>query len=114
MENAKFRLARAIAYADHHKCTRLTEPLMPFLRLRGTLGAELTRYEWESAHYALRELFKVIAPDTGLEAKSPTLPKPKVWTRSSTNKLRFSATVEGRFWIHSDVAACWHHHDWGV
>jgi hypothetical protein len=77
LENAKFRLARAIAYADHHKGIRLTEPLMPFLRLRGTLGAELTRYEWESAHYALRELFKVIAPDTGLEAKLPTLPKPK-------------------------------------
>jgi hypothetical protein len=63
--------------ADHHKGLRLTEPLMPFLRLRGTLGAELTRYEWESAHYALRALFKVIAPDTSLEAKSPTLPKPK-------------------------------------
>ncbi len=77
LENAKFRLASAIAYADHHKGTRLTERLMPFLRLRGMRGAELTRYEWESAHYALRKLFKVIAPDTDLEAKSPTLPKPE-------------------------------------
>jgi hypothetical protein len=59
LENAKFRLARVISYADHHMGLRLTEPLMPFLRLRGTLGAELTRYEWESAHYALRALFKV-------------------------------------------------------
>jgi hypothetical protein len=76
LENAKFRLARAITYADTYKSTRLTEPLMPYLRLRGTHGAELTRYEWESAHYALRELFKVIAPDDALEAKKPTLPKP--------------------------------------
>jgi hypothetical protein len=76
LENAKFRLARAITYADNYKSTRLTEPLMWFLRLRSTLGAELTRYEWESAHYALRQLFKVIAPDDALEAEKPTLPKP--------------------------------------
>jgi hypothetical protein len=77
LENAKFRLARAIGYADAHKGLKLTDELMPFLRLRGTHGAELTRYEWESAHYALRALFKVIAPHTSLTGTRPTLPKPK-------------------------------------
>ncbi len=38
LENAKFRLARAIGYADAHKGLKLTNDLMPFLRLRGTLG----------------------------------------------------------------------------
>ena len=77
LENTKFRLERAISYADHHKNLKLTGELMRFLRLKGTLGAELTRYEWESAHYVLRALFKVIAPDTELIATPPTPSQPK-------------------------------------
>jgi hypothetical protein len=68
LENAKYRLARAIWYADTHKGLKLTAELMSFLRLRGTHGAHLTRYEWESAHYALRTLLKVISPGTSLTA----------------------------------------------
>jgi hypothetical protein len=76
LENAKFRLVQAITYADAHKGLKLTGEFLPFLRLRGTHGVELTRYEWESAHYALRALFKIIAPDTSLNANLPALPKP--------------------------------------
>jgi len=50
---------------------------MPFLRLTGTMGVELTRYEWESAHYALRLLFKIIEPDAPIQAQLPNAPKPK-------------------------------------
>ena len=76
LENAKLRLGRAVAYSDTHKGVQLNELLMPFLQLRGIHGAEFTRYEWESAHYALRELLKVIDPKTILVAKIPTVPKP--------------------------------------
>jgi hypothetical protein len=77
LENAKLRLARAITFIDTRQDLGLTGKLMPFLRLRGTLGAELTRYEWESGHYTLRALLKVITPDTNLNADPPAAPKPK-------------------------------------
>jgi hypothetical protein len=51
--------------------------LLPFLRLTGTMGVELTRYEWESAHYVLRSLFNVLEPKTLMEAKKPAAPKPR-------------------------------------
>jgi hypothetical protein len=41
------------------------------------MGVELTRYEWESAHYALRLLFKIIEPKTEIAANPPGAPKPK-------------------------------------
>jgi hypothetical protein len=47
------------------------QKLLQFLRLRGTLGIELTEYEWESAHYVTRAILKVIAPEAGIEAKEP-------------------------------------------
>jgi hypothetical protein len=73
LENAKLRLARAITILDGSPDSR---ELMRHLRLRG-LGAELTRYEWESAHYALRALLKIIAPETQISADPPTAPEPK-------------------------------------
>lgn len=78
LENAKFRLTQAVFQLDHvNKSNELTKNLNPFLRLRGTLGAELTRYEWEAAHYVLRHLLRVLDPTTKLAANPPSAPKPK-------------------------------------
>jgi len=74
LENAKLRLGRAIELSDHYKSTHLHGALLPFLRLRGTEGVELTQWEWESAHYVLRAIFNVISPDKLIEAKVPSLP----------------------------------------
>ena len=49
-----------------------------------TLGADLTRYEWEGAHYTLRSLFKIIARDSDLEVTPPSAPKPKGLERFMT------------------------------
>jgi hypothetical protein len=84
LENAKFRLSNAASYIEHHArafnlndSAEVLAKIMPFLRLTGTLGVELTRYEWDSAHYALRLLFKIIKPDTNMQAKPPDVPKPE-------------------------------------
>jgi hypothetical protein len=83
LENAKFRLSNAIGYVESHATAfglddkpGLAARLMPFLRLTGTMGVEMTRYEWETAHYVLRCLFKVIEPKTSIEAKKSDAPKP--------------------------------------
>ena len=75
LENAKFRIAQASSMSDHYNKTN-TREVMQFLRLKGTMGVELTRYEWESAHYALRIMLKVLDPTTQLEARKPEAPKP--------------------------------------
>jgi hypothetical protein len=54
LENAKYRLARAIGYADAKKGLKLSHELMPFLRLR----------------------------DTSLTATLPTHPEPWAWKLS--------------------------------
>ncbi len=84
LENAKFRLSEATMYVENHARAfnlddnpQLLAKLMPFLRLTGTMGVDLTRYEWESAYYALRFLFKFVEPNTPMEAKPPEAPKPK-------------------------------------
>ena len=74
LENAKLRLMRAIELSDHYKKTKLHEALTSFLRLRGTQGVELTEYEWECAHYVLRNIFRVLAPDSNLKIVKPGLP----------------------------------------
>jgi hypothetical protein len=74
LENAKLRLERSVHFSDHYHHTSLTAKLMPFLRLQGFNGKELTRYEWESAHYVLRELLLVICPDSAAAPSQPELP----------------------------------------
>jgi hypothetical protein len=75
LENAKYRLARACGISDEYKKTKLHGDLMKYLRLKGTRGVDLTRYEWESLHFVLRSIFKVIAPDTKLKPVEPLLPR---------------------------------------
>jgi hypothetical protein len=84
LENAKIRLSQVATFIESHasvfglkKNSEVLAKVMPFLRLTGTMGVELTRYEWESAHYALRLLFGIIEPDAPLEAKPPQVPRPK-------------------------------------
>jgi hypothetical protein len=77
LENAKLRLSLSVDFSDHYYQTKLHGVLMPFLRLKGYRGKELTRYEWESAHYVLRELLRVICPDTKATPVRPVLPEPK-------------------------------------
>ena len=79
-----FVCQRPTVYIENHaRAFNLNEnpgvvaKVMPFLRLTGTMGVELTRYEWESAHYALRLLFKIIEPDAPIQAQLPNAPKPK-------------------------------------
>jgi hypothetical protein len=76
LENAKFRIAQASTMSDHYNKTKTHADVMQFLRIKGTMGVELTRYEWESAHYALRVMLKVLDPSTKLEARKPEAPKP--------------------------------------
>jgi hypothetical protein len=75
LENAKLRLSLSVPFSDHYHQTNLTAKLMPFLRLQGFKGKELTRYEWECAHYVLRELLRVICPDTAAVPMQPKLPQ---------------------------------------
>jgi hypothetical protein len=75
LENAKLRLARAIGFSDHYKHTELHDTLIRHLRLRGTDGIDLTQWEWESAHYVLRAIFKIIAPEAQIELTIPPLPR---------------------------------------
>jgi hypothetical protein len=75
LEGAKLRLLRAIQLCDHYKKTNLHEKLLPFLRLRGTGEVELTQWEWECAHYALKCIFNVLSPNKPLDARVPTLPR---------------------------------------
>jgi hypothetical protein len=84
LDNAELRLSQVASFVESHasafglkKSPGVLAEIMPFLRLTGTLGVELTRYEWEAAHYALRYLFKIAEPSTTLEVKHPTAPKPK-------------------------------------
>jgi hypothetical protein len=76
LENAKLRLSLSVNFSDNYYKTKLNPVLMPFLRLKGYRGKELTRYEWESAHYVLRELLQVICPDTNAKPVKPVLPEP--------------------------------------
>ena len=75
--NSGAKKRRANEYADVNLGTQLTSDLMSLLRLRGTHGEELTRHKWESGHYALRVLLKMVDPASDLTAKMPTAPKPK-------------------------------------
>lgn len=77
LDNAKFRLQQASSYSDQqNKTTTLGETVRPLLQLKGTMGAHLTRNEWESVHCALRLIFKVIEPDIEIEARFPHLQPP--------------------------------------
>jgi hypothetical protein len=75
LENAKLRLGRSIEMCDHYKETKFHGELLPFLRLRGTHGIDLTEHEWECAHYVLRSILKILWPQTQIQAKKPILPR---------------------------------------
>jgi len=77
LENAKMRISRgsesAISNSPHPS-------LFEIERLIATMGShdvEFIRHDWESAHSALRMLFRVMDPECKLKIKPPTLPKPK-------------------------------------
>ena len=84
LENAKIRLSQAATFIEAHANAfglklnpGVLAETMPLLQLSGTMGVELTRYEWESAHYALRRLFRIIEPDASIEARPPEAPEPQ-------------------------------------
>lgn len=78
LENAKLRLAQAVTYSDTHFGTKLTSVLLPHLRLSGIMGKDMTRFEWESAHYVLRSLLINICKGTTIQANSPKSPPPDI------------------------------------
>jgi hypothetical protein len=77
LDDAKLRIERASSYADHHLKTDSRRYVVPHLRLRGTHGVTLTEWEWESAHYALRYLLKILHPATEIKAVQPNSPRPE-------------------------------------
>ena len=93
LENAKFRLQQASAYSDNQNKTTLGETLRPLLHVKGTRGAHLTRHEWESVHCALRLIFKVIEPDSEIEARPPESPEAEGLARLCLRPTRRVAVV---------------------
>jgi hypothetical protein len=77
LDDAKLRIERTSSYADHHLKSDSIRYVRPNLRLRGTMGVSLTEWEWESAHYALRYMLKILDPDTKLAPVQPNLPRPE-------------------------------------
>jgi hypothetical protein len=77
LDNAKLRIERASAYADHHLNSDSRRYVLPNLRLRGTLGVSLTEWEWESAHYALRYMLMILDPETKAQPQQPNSPRPE-------------------------------------
>lgn len=76
LENAKYRLIRAVdvnIIGKNQKADR--DLLLGHLRISGSY-VELTRYEWESAHFVLRRMLKHLNPGAKVEAKLPTAPEP--------------------------------------
>ncbi|WP_425991075.1 hypothetical protein [Afipia sp. DC4300-2b1] len=77
LDDAKLRIERASAYADHHLKSDSRRFVIHNLRLRGTMGIPLTEWEWESAHFALRYMLRVLDPQTKATPKQPNLPRPE-------------------------------------
>ena len=77
LDDAKLRVERASAYADHHLKTDSRRYVLPNLRPRGTMGIPLTEWEWESAHYALRYLLRILDPETKAVPVKPNAPRPE-------------------------------------
>ncbi len=103
LENAKLRLSHAAQYIDNHKAAfyqkdkkDLGPQVLPFLRMTGTMGVDLTRYEWESAHYALRLIFHVLAPKARIKANLPNVPQPKPLSKPSRNLSRSPSSAHAK------------------
>jgi hypothetical protein len=77
LDDAKLRIERACTYADHHLKTDSRRYVITHLRLRGTNGVPLTEFEWESAHYALRHMLKILHPQTTVAPIKPSSPRPE-------------------------------------
>jgi hypothetical protein len=77
LENAEHRLNTAVLYSDIHLKTNVQGELLPLLRMAGRFDVELTQHEWESAHYVLRRLLKVIDPAATVEPVKPGPIRPK-------------------------------------
>ncbi len=73
LENAKHRLTAAHLIISHHRKDLQVQDILPLLRLSGTYAVELTRYEWESIHAALRTLLKALDPACKLPIEPPTV-----------------------------------------
>lgn len=78
LENAKQRLLSAQQLAFHHPegfplARGNLDGVIRLVRIRGNEPSHL-RYEWESAHTALRILLKIAAPDIVLPVEHPTFP----------------------------------------
>lgn len=76
LDDAKLRVERASMYADHHLKTDSRRYVLSNLRLRGTMGISLTEWEWESAHYALRYMLRILDPQTKAVPVQPNAPRP--------------------------------------
>jgi hypothetical protein len=76
-DDAKLRIERASAYADHHLKAGSRRFVIQHLRLRGTGGVSLTEWEWESARYALRYMLRVLDPQTKVKPVQPNSPRPE-------------------------------------
>jgi hypothetical protein len=77
LDDAKLRIERASAYADHHLKTDSRRYVLRNLRLRGTLGVSLTEWEWESAHFALRYMLRILDPQAKVQPVQPNSPRPE-------------------------------------
>jgi len=77
LDDAKLRIERASAYADHHLKADSRRNVIQHLRLRGTLGVSLTEWEWESAHFALRHMLCILDPQTTAKPIPPNSPRPE-------------------------------------
>jgi hypothetical protein len=77
LDDAKLRVERASAYADHHLKSDSRRFVTRHLRLRGTLGVPLTEWEWESAHFALRHMLGILDPETTAKPIQPNSPRPE-------------------------------------
>jgi hypothetical protein len=79
LDDAKLRIERASAYADHHLKADSRRHVMQYLRLRGTMGVPLTEWEWEweSVHFALRRLLGVLHPNSNVKPIAPSAPRPE-------------------------------------
>jgi hypothetical protein len=77
LDDAKLRIERASAYADHHLKTDSRRHVVQHLRLRGTMGAPLTEWEWECAHFALRHMLLILDPQTSVKSIKPNSPRPE-------------------------------------
>ena len=77
LDNAKLRIERASAFADHHLQTDSRRYVLQHLRIRGTPSVPLTEWEWESAHFALRYMLGISDPTTNAKPTTPSRPRPQ-------------------------------------